>query len=126
MLIELVKTPAPFFLPHVWPRRMQKPEALAGSCPPLQLALVEAKSMVSLISAFHQRVISHTFFFLSFFLETSGSKHVSCTHSLPHHYLSISQTLCSSGYDCICQPQNRSLPYLIKDESFLSGTSKLA
>lgn len=122
-LIELVKTPAPLFLPRVWPRRIQKPEALARSCPPPQLALVGAKSMASLISAFRQRVIAHTFFF---FLEMDGSKHVSCTHSLPHHYLSISQTLCSSGYDCISQPQNRSLPYLIKDESFLSGTSELA
>lgn len=62
MLTEPVKTPAPLFLPCVWPRRIQKPEVLARSYPPLQPALVGAKPMASLISAFRQRVNSHTFF----------------------------------------------------------------
>lgn len=57
---------------------MQKQaEILAHSCPPVRLAFIGAKSVVSLSSAFQQRLIACTLFF---FLETAGSKHMYCAH----------------------------------------------
>lgn len=71
--------------------------------PFMQVAFLGAPSVLSLISAFQQRLISHTFFlFLSW--DSRIKTHV--LHPPPSpSLLSISQMLCSSGYDCICQPQ---------------------
>lgn len=123
MFTELMQTPAPFFLPYLYQGKCKSKQLLIHSYPLMRPAFCGAKSVVSLISACKQRLISHTFFF---FFEMARSKHMYCTHPPAPCFLAISQMLHPSGYDCIYQPQNRLLPYLIKDESFLSGTSKLA
>lgn len=59
-----MQTPAPFFLPYLYQGKCKSKQLLIHSYPLMRPAFCGAKSVVSLISACKQRLISHTFFFL--------------------------------------------------------------